>query len=97
MASVQDLDSAVIEVALLTKFFAWNVTQSSWKQSIVICCDQATHIFLIHNWQVWFLTIEHTIFSIMAKLTVVVLLCCYSFIVLCNGVNRKHTSLWITH
>jgi len=43
MASVQGLNKSVLEGDLLALFFAWNVTQSSWKQSVVIHRDQATH------------------------------------------------------
>ena len=35
---------AVLARALFMLFFAWNVAQSSWKQSIVVNRDQATHL-----------------------------------------------------
>ena len=38
-------------------FLVWNFTQSSWKKSVVIHPDQATHIlffFFIHTWGVRF-------------------------------------------
>ena len=63
--------SAVLAGALLTLFFAWNVTQSvrsSWKQSIVVHRDRVAHrlFWLINGART--LTIKHSIFSVMAGL-----------------------------
>ena len=59
-----------------TLFFVWNVTQcvrSSCKQSIVIHCDWWTHPLFWLITGVHFLTVEHSIFFVMAGLIVEIL------------------------
>jgi len=78
----ETLISAVLAGALHMLFFAWNVVQSSWRQSIVVHHDQVTRPLFINSWACT-LTI---LFFIMAGLIVYAV---SPFIALCNGLKMS--------
>jgi len=99
MASVQKLVNTKLLWALLMLLFAWNVTKSvrsSSKQKVVIHHDWATHplFWLITGEHV--LTIKHSVFYITAGLIAEILLCCYPFIKLWDGLKiSEYEAYWL--
>ena len=92
--------SAELAGALLMLFSTWNVTQHAWKargemkHSQVTRHDQVTCPLLKSVNEACTLTVEHSIFSIMAGLIVEILSCCSLFITLRNGLKMSEYEVY---